>query len=238
LQAGGSHNQMQLGANAAVLAELCGGTELMHSILSLPAGLQGQQEQQQQQTQQQPLFPAAARAAGGVGSLRLVERFLVREGSGQLQAATFGNGSYSGGGRSSPPSAAATAGSTLDSGSGAGRSISMADLLQQLLSDPSSKDGWGSACACTRHMHESAACLEGVALDAIPASLLLTNYIAEVGDRAQQCLNAGAVKRQDVGVRAECLALLQEVEVWRHHRCLCHRWCTAVSFSTLSLSST
>jgi hypothetical protein len=125
---------------------------------------------------------AASRgAAGGVGSPRLVERFLVREGSGQLQAATFGNGSYLGGGRSSPPSAAATAGSTLDSGSGAGRSISMADLLQQLQSGPSSKGGWGSACACIRHMHESAACLEGVALDAIPASLLLTNYIAEVG---------------------------------------------------------
>jgi hypothetical protein len=50
-------------------------------------------------------------------------------------------------------------------------------------------------------------------LDAIPASLLLTNYIAEVGDRAQQCLNAGDVQgAAGLGAGAECLMLLLEVE--------------------------
>jgi hypothetical protein len=49
-------------------------------------------------------------------------------------------------------------------------------------------------------------------LTAIPASLLLTNYIAEVGDRAQQCLSAGAVRQQDINLRADCLAVEREVE--------------------------
>jgi hypothetical protein len=61
-------------------------------------------------------------------------------------------------------------------------------------------------------MRESAACFDGVDLVAVPASLLLTNYIAEVGDRAQQCLNAGDLGQQDVDQRAECLAVMQEVE--------------------------
>jgi hypothetical protein len=58
-----------------------------------------------------------------------------------------------------------------------------------------------------------AAAFSCVGLDAIPASLLLTNYIAEVGDRAQQCL--GAVGQQGAaGTRAgsEFLGVLQEVK--------------------------
>jgi hypothetical protein len=56
-------------------------------------------------------------------------------------------------------------------------------------------------------MQKIAAGFGGAGLDAIPASLLLTNYIAEVGDRAQQCLSAGAV--QDGALTG---AVLQEVE--------------------------
>jgi hypothetical protein len=48
-----------------------------------------------------------------------------------------------------------------------------------------------------------------VGVDAIPASLLLANHIAEVGDRAQQCLSA--VGQRDVAA-ADCLAVEQEVE--------------------------
>jgi hypothetical protein len=47
-------------------------------------------------------------------------------------------------------------------------------------------------------------------LAAIPASLLLTSYIADVGSRAQQCLNARAAGQQGAGL--ECFELVQEVE--------------------------
>ena len=92
-----------------------------------------------------------------------------------------------------------------------GYNISIADLLQQLQSDPSV--GADLCATCTKQLRDSAACFGGVALDAIPASLLLTNYIAEVGDRAQQCLStAGQQDRTAAGARAECLAVMQEVE--------------------------
>jgi hypothetical protein len=87
----------------------------------------------------------------------------------------------------------------------------MADLLQQLQPNPSV--GLGCGGACLQKLQISAACFGGVSLKAIPASLLLTNYIADVGDRAQQCL--GTVKRYgEARMRAcsECLALLQEVK--------------------------
>jgi hypothetical protein len=83
----------------------------------------------------------------------------------------------------------------------------MTGLLQQLQSDPSLE---GSACI--RQLRDSAAGFEGVSLKAIPASLLLTNYIAAVGDRAQRCLSAEVVGQQAAEVGAECFALLQEVE--------------------------
>jgi hypothetical protein len=51
-----------------------------------------------------------------------------------------------------------------------------------------------------------------MSLRAIPASLLLTNHIAEVGDRAQQCLSAGTVGQHGVDTGAECLAVEQELE--------------------------
>jgi hypothetical protein len=89
--------------------------------------------------------------------------------------------------------------------------ISIADLLQQLQSDTSFSSGWG--IACIRRLRDSSACFKGVGLDTIPALLLLTNYIAEVGDRAQQCMNAAGVGLQDAAqarARFECLALLQE----------------------------
>jgi hypothetical protein len=56
----------------------------------------------------------------------------------------------------------------------------------------------------------------GVSLSDIPAALLLTNYIAETGDRAQQCLEAaaGAVVHRDGNPSgaAECSAVLCAVE--------------------------
>ena len=89
----------------------------------------------------------------------------------------------------------------------AGHGISMAGLLQQLQSDPS-LEGSG----CIEQLRDSAAVFKGVDLKAIPASLLLTNYIAEVGDRAQQCLNAGAVRQQDIDVGSDCFPLMQDVQ--------------------------
>jgi hypothetical protein len=77
--------------------------------------------------------------------------------------------------------AVATAGGNLSAAAADVQSTgnSIADLLQQLPSHPS----LGASCggACIRRMHESAACFGGVGLDGIPASLLLTNYIADVG---------------------------------------------------------
>ena len=99
-----------------------------------------------------------------------------------------------------------------------GHSISMADLLQQLQSDPSlGLHAWATGGTCIRKMELTAACFDGVSLHEIPASLLLTCYIAEVGDRAQQCMSAGAVGQQGAAhaghvAGAECLAVVQEVE--------------------------
>jgi hypothetical protein len=82
--------------------------------------------------------------------------------------------------------------------------ISMADFMQQLQSVNGSEGGYMGVCI--GQLESSVACSGGVGLDTIPASLLPTNYVAEVGDRAQQCLSAGA------GVGGECLAVMQEVE--------------------------
>jgi hypothetical protein len=91
-----------------------------------------------------------------------------------------------------------------------GRSLSMAHLLQQLQSGPSL--GAGYVGLFVRLVGGSAACFDGVRVDAIPASLLLTNYIAEVGDRAQQCLSARAVGQQDDDRGADFSAVEREVE--------------------------
>ena len=94
----------------------------------------------------------------------------------------------------------------------AGRSVSMAGLLHQLQSDLSV--GSDVCATCIRHLQNSAACFGGVGLDAIPASLLLTNHIAEVGDRAQQCLGlAGQQDGTAAGGGAECFAVMEEVDV-------------------------
>jgi hypothetical protein len=77
----------------------------------------------------------------------------------------------------------------------------------------------GCAAGCIRELKHSAAQFVGLGLDAIPASLLVPNYIAEVGDRAQRCLSAaGAVGQQDAAgqgadaASGECLVVMQEVE--------------------------
>jgi hypothetical protein len=89
--------------------------------------------------------------------------------------------------------------------------ISMTGLLQQLQSNPGLLNG--SVGACIQQLERSAACLTGVGLDTIPASLLLTNYIAEVGDRAQQCLSAvGQQGAARTVAGAECLAVMHEIE--------------------------
>jgi hypothetical protein len=93
----------------------------------------------------------------------------------------------------------------------AGCSVSMAGLLHQLQSDLCV--GSDVCATCIRHLQNSAACFGGVGLDAIPASLLLTNHIAEVGDRAQQCLGlAGQQDGTAAGGGAECFAVMEEVE--------------------------
>jgi hypothetical protein len=97
----------------------------------------------------------------------------------------------------------------------AGRSISTADLLQRLHSDPSL--GFDCGATCLRQLHKSAAAAKQLfgreSSDAILASLLLTNYIAEVGDRAQLFLGAeGQYGEARMRACSECLALTQEVE--------------------------
>jgi hypothetical protein len=156
------------------------------------------------------LTASAAAAAGGTAEAASIA---------QLDQQQLGGG-HTDGGNSRPlsePGPAAVAALPAEHGTPAsnmlfvfGHSISMAALLQQLQSNPSLGAGCESAFA--RLLGDSAACFEGVGLTAIPASLLLTNYIAEVGDRAQQCLSAGAVRQQDINLRADCLAVEREVE--------------------------
>jgi hypothetical protein len=121
------------------------------------------------------------------------------------------------GGALPPPAPGPTASTSAADDNGGpnltGRSISMADLLQQLQSEASL--GTGCVNSCIRQLESRVACLSGVGVDAIPVSLLLTNHIAEVGDRAQQCISAGDAGKQGparAGVRAECFAVMQEVE--------------------------
>ena len=91
------------------------------------------------------------------------------------------------------------------------RSVSTASLLHQLRSNPSL--GVGCGAACVRQLKRSAACFGGGDVTAVPASLLLTNYIADVGDRAQQCLGArGQQGAAHTGARARCWGVMQEVE--------------------------
>jgi hypothetical protein len=84
--------------------------------------------------------------------------------------------------------------------------MSLVDLLEQLQSPCNLKTSW------RRQVEGSAACFDGVSPNGIPASVLLANYIAELGSRAQQCLSAGAVGQQEDDVGADCLAVMQEVE--------------------------
>ena len=127
---------------------------------------------------------------------------------------------------SSPPAAAAAGSAAVAKAAAAGHSISIAALLQQLIPPGSSAAGDGDAAAaaaalagCLQQLAESARDFTGVSWADIPASFLLTNYIAETGDRAQQCLAqgraaAGAALQRDgtAADAAECSAVLQDVK--------------------------
>jgi hypothetical protein len=98
-----------------------------------------------------------------------------------------------------------------------GRSMSMATLLQQLSQQESSSHkagGAGSHGSFLKLLEESAQVFAGIGPQDIPASLVVTNYIAETGDRAQQCLEAvTTATQQGVGDRvAECSAVVGAVE--------------------------
>ena len=98
-------------------------------------------------------------------------------------------------------------------GAAAGRNMSMAGLLEEQASHRVSLQ------QCINRMKEGASCFAaaGVGLNDIPASLVVGNYVAEVGYRVQQGLNAAeaacaAVGQQDEGCTgaAECSAVMHE----------------------------
>jgi hypothetical protein len=211
------------------------------------AGGRGALQQQQQQQLQQQMAPTAGTSLQAVASKDMSSKVASAavDMPDQPQAAAPSNGSSLGAMVPPSPPAAAASGRpsqqqqlqvvaggaplTSSSSSGglyallqdvlavapAGRNISMANLLQQLQSDPCMRSG--CAAGCIRELKHSAAQFVDVGLDAIPASLLVPNYIAEVGDRAQRCLSAaGAVGKQDGSgadaASGECLVVMQEVE--------------------------
>mgnify|MGYP001807048885 FL=1 len=97
----------------------------------------------------------------------------------------------------------------------------MSVLLEQLQATAAAAGSSSSGVSlqhCIDRIHECVlSCFAGVGLVNIPASLLVSNFIAGVGERAQQYLNAtGAVGQQD-GIHhsieaAECSSVMQEVE--------------------------
>jgi hypothetical protein len=92
--------------------------------------------------------------------------------------------------------------------------MSMAALLAQLSQADPSPAGADSLNGCLIQLQETGGVFSGVSLHAIPASLVVANYIAETGDRAQQCLSAAAgdAQEQDGNKAAECSAVLCAVE--------------------------
>jgi hypothetical protein len=95
----------------------------------------------------------------------------------------------------------------------AGRTLGMAAFSEQCNPAGLSTAGGSTLEDCLKQLWESAGLFTGVALNDIPASFLLTNYIAETGDRAQQCLSAAADDAmQWDGAAAECSAVVCAVE--------------------------
>jgi hypothetical protein len=99
--------------------------------------------------------------------------------------------------------------------------MSMAVLLEQLQATAAAAGSSSSGVSlqpCIDGIQECVlSCFGGVDLDNIPASLLVSNCIAGVGERAQQYLNATGSVGQQGGVHtgteaAECSAVMQEVE--------------------------
>jgi hypothetical protein len=96
----------------------------------------------------------------------------------------------------------------------AGRNMSMAVLLEELQASHRV-----SLQQSINRMKAGASCFAaaGVGLNDIPVSLMVANYVAEVGDRAQQGLNAAEAACAAVGqhdgactVAAECSAVMHE----------------------------
>jgi hypothetical protein len=90
----------------------------------------------------------------------------------------------------------------------------MAALLQQLNPPGASAASETALADCIVQLRESAAVFTGVALNDIPACLVVTNYIAEIGDRAQQCLKVAAAMQRDGNTAdsAECFGVVSVVE--------------------------
>ena len=185
---------------------------------------QQQQEQQQQQQKQQQQYQQQQHAQLGTKSLAAAGSSHSPVGmpvgvncacqipgtaSDSVTAAAASTAEYSCDG-----SAAAAA----VAGAAAGRSMSIAAFLEQL-SAPNLWARPGSLTDCLEQLQETAGVFTGVSLHDIPASLVVTNYISETGDRAQQCLEAaaGATVQQDgTGVTragaAQCNAVVCAVE--------------------------
>jgi hypothetical protein len=106
-----------------------------------------------------------------------------------------------------------SAGCAASAAGAAGRTMGMAALSQQHNPAGMSTAVNSTLKDCLKQLWESAGLFAGVALNDIPASLFLTNYIAETGDRAQQCLSAAAgAAMQGDGAAAECSAVVCAVE--------------------------
>lgn len=100
--------------------------------------------------------------------------------------------------------------------------MSIAVLLEQLQAAAAaagSSSAGVSLQQCIDGMKASVSCFGGVGLNDIPASLLVANYFAEVGERAQQYLNARCTAGQQdggsacaVSGAAECSSVMQDVE--------------------------
>ena len=159
------------------------------------------------------LETAACAAAATAGKVTPAGNKVANSGSGGGGGSVPAGVSALSGAALAPPDASPTisaaapaCGHGSPAAAAAGHCMSLVDLLEQLQSPCNIKT------SCRRQVEGSAACFDGVSPNGIPASVLLTNYIAELGSRAQQCLSAGAVGQQEDDVGADCLAVMQEVE--------------------------
>jgi hypothetical protein len=172
---------------------------------------QQQQQQQEQQRQKQELgsrtLAATGSSSGPVGAgvamncALQTSRIVSGSAAAAASAAESGRDGY----------AAAAAASR--------QSMSMAALLEELTPPDMSVAVDTALTGCIKQLQESAGVFSGVSLSDIPASLVVTNYAAETGDRAEQCLAPGrtaagtAMQRDGTAAdAAECSAVLQDVE--------------------------